>query len=149
MIDELKKRLNFEVNSIQFVNRDGYKFLDIELPESKLNVIEEKTKIISKILDEIDDGTIDNYYLNVFSSGTEKEIDLKNIDLFINNNLLIKTTKPYLEKQEWEGILVSNDLSNITLKINNKGRMQKLKINKTDINFIKTTAKFKKEKYYE
>lgn len=144
MIQELKKRLNFEINSVQFVQRDGLKFLDIELPDSNLESIESKSKIISDLLDEIN-LIEENYYLNIFSSGTEKEIELKNINLFLEKNLLIKLKKQYLSQIEWEGILVETKPNEVILKINNKGRIQKLKIAKEDITFIKTTAKLRKE----
>ena len=63
-----------------------------------------------------------------------------------NQYILIKSTKTYLEKNEWEGHLIENNIDNLILKVNNKGRFQKLKILKKDIHFIKTTAKLRKEK---
>lgn len=145
MIQKLKEKINFKINSIQFVKREGLIFLDIEIPETSLNQIEEKSKIILNLIHEIDDSNID-YYLNVYSEGTEKEIDLKNINLFIDQYLLVKINKHYLDKTEWEGHLIENNINDIVIKINNKGRIQKLKINKKDISFIKTTAKLRKEK---
>ena len=145
MIQKLKEKINFKINSIQFVKREGLTFLDIEIPETSLDQIEEKSKIILNLIHEIDDDNID-YYLNVYSEGTEKEIYLKNINLFIGQYLLVKTNKHYLDKVEWEGPLIENNINDIVIKINNKGRIQKLKINKKDISFIKTTAKLRKEK---
>lgn len=145
MIKKLKEKINFKINSIQFVKREGLTFLDIEIPESSLIQIEEKSKIILNLINEIDDSDI-NYYLNIYSAGTEKEIELKNINLFIDQYLLVKTNKHYLNKIEWEGYLIENNINHIVIKINNKGRKQKLKIDKKDISFIKTTAKLRKEK---
>lgn len=145
MIKKLKEKINFKINSIQFVKREGLTFLDIEIPESSLIQIEEKSKIILNLINEIDDSNI-NYYLNIYSAGTEKEIELKNINLFIDQYLLVKTHKHYLNKIEWEGYLIENNINDIVIKINNKGRNQKLKIDKKDISFIKTTAKLRKEK---
>ncbi len=145
MIKKLKEKINFKINSIQFVKREGLTFLDIEIPESSLIQIEEKSKIILNLINEIDDSNI-NYYLNIYSAGTEKEIELKNINLFIDQYLLVKTHKHYLNKIEWEGYLIENNINDIVIKINNKGRKQKLKIDKKDISFIKTTAKLRKEK---
>ena len=71
---------------------------------------------------------------------------MKNINLFIDQYLLVKTHKHYLNKIEWEGYLIENNINDIVIKINNKGRKQKLKIDKKDISFIKTTAKLRKEK---
>ncbi len=145
MIEKLKEKIPFKINSIQFVKRDGFKFLEIELPDSDLKTVEEKSKIISQIIDEIDDSS-ENYYLDIFSSGTEKEIELKNINLFLNQYISVKTSKHYLEKCEWEGDFIENNINNIVLRVNNKGKFQKLKIEKTDISYIKTTAKLRKEK---
>lgn len=145
MIKKLKEKIDFKINSIQFVKREGLTFLDIEIPESSLIQIEEKSKIILNLINEIDDSNI-NYYLNIYSAGTEKEIELKNINLFIDQYLLVKTHKHYLNKIEWEGYLIENNINDIVIKINNKGREQKLKIDKKDISFIKTTAKLRKEK---
>ncbi len=145
MIKKLKEKINFKINSIQFVKREGLTFLDIEIPESSLIQIEEKSKIILNLINEIDDSNI-NYYLNIYSAGTEKEIELKNINLFIDQYLLVKTHKHYLNKIEWEGYLIENNINDIVIKINNKGRKQKLKIDKKDISFIKTTAKLRKER---
>ena len=145
MIEKLKEKIPFKINSIQFVKRDGFRFLEIELPDSDLKTVEEKSKIISQIIDEIDDSS-ENYYLDIFSSGTEKEIELKNINLFLNQYISVKTSKHYLKKCEWEGDFIENNINNIVLRVNNKGRFQKLKIEKTDISYIKTTAKLRKEK---
>ena len=97
MIQKLKEKINFKINSIQFVKREGLTFLDIEIPETSLDQIEEKSKIILNLIHEIDDDNID-YYLNVYSEGTEKEIDLNNINLFIDQYLLVRTNKHYLHK---------------------------------------------------
>lgn len=121
-------------------------FLDIELPDTNLKSIEEKIKIISSIIDEIDDKVHENYYLNVFSSGTEKEINLKDINLFINASVNIKTHVPYFDKHQWDGQILENNNEFLILKINNKGKIQKVKILKKDINKIKTTAKIRKDK---
>ena len=42
MIQKLKEKINFKINSIQFVKREGLTFLDIEIPETSLDQIEEK-----------------------------------------------------------------------------------------------------------
>lgn len=143
MIKEIKKKIPFEVLYVGFSKLDGFTFLDIELPDNDLKTIESKTLIISKILDELD-LKINNYYLNVYSSGTEKEFELDEIDKLINKNILVKTKKHYFDKNLWEGKMIFNDENEIILHVNNKGRFQKLKIQKEQIEKIKTTAKLKK-----
>lgn len=144
MIKKIKELAPFEITSIQFVKKDGQNFLEIELPNKDLKSIEEKSKIISNIIDEIGIDE-ENFFLNVFSSGTEKEIKPENINLFLNQYVYIKTNKHYLIQNEWEGDLMENGNGFIVIKVNNKGRFQKLKIQKENILYIKTTAKIRKE----
>lgn len=146
MIKKLKSHLEFDVNYIGFsISNDGFKFLDVELPDKDLKQIEEKSKIISKILDKIDKSD-EMYFLNVYSAGTEKEISISDLENNVEENLLIKTKKAYLDKNSWEGILKDCNEEIITLLVNNKGRFQKLKIEKKEIEYAKLTAKLTKEK---
>lgn len=148
MINKLKKQLPFNIISISFNQREGFKFLDIELDEKDLNAIEEKTQIILKALNQIDQSN-DEYFLNVYSSGTEKEISKNNLNNHLEEYIHIKTSKQYLDKSEWEGHLKTISQNEIILLVNNKGRFQKLKIDMDDINYIKKTAKLSKERKNE
>lgn len=145
LIKKIKERINFSVNYIGFAKRDGLDFLDIELPENDLKVIEEKSRIISNILDEINPYET-SYFLNVYSAGTEQMINLNDLDEHLDKNIWIELKKDYLSKNYWEGKLIQNNQFAVTLLVNNKGRFQKLVINKEDITFIKLSAKLKKEK---
>lgn len=138
--NNLKKHIPFEVLHIGFSNKAGFKFLDIELPDKDLDTIQKKTLVISKILDEID-SDIENYYLNVYSSGTEKNIKINDIDKYLNCYIMINLHKHQLNKNCWEGMLININDESITIQINNKGRFQKLIILKSNIKDIKITAK--------
>ncbi|MBR4025883.1 MAG: hypothetical protein IKJ03_02900 [Mycoplasmataceae bacterium] len=148
MFQELKKKIDFEISSIQFVKRDGIKYLDIEIPETDLQKIEHKSRIISNILDEIY-LTDQNYYLNIYSTGTEKEIKIDNLNLFLNSYLFFELKKQILDKNKWEGTLIENNNDHVVLKINKKGRFQKITILKENIVFVKTTTRLRKEAKYE
>lgn len=145
MIKKLKEKLPFSINNISFAKRDGFDFLDIELPDHNLKTIEEKSKIISQLLDEISPYE-SSYYLNVYSAGTEQNLDPNDLDQHLMANVQIETKKAYLEKNKWEGQLVLNTAEQIKLIINNKGRFQKLVVEKSDLELIKLSAKLKKEK---
>ena len=53
MIQKLKEKINFKINSIQFVKREGLTFLDIEIPETSLDQIEEKSKIATMVYEKL------------------------------------------------------------------------------------------------
>lgn len=148
MINELKKQLPFNTISIAFNKRDGFTFLDIELDEKDLKIIENRTKIILKILNEIDKSN-EKYFLNVFSCGTEKEILKKNLREHLGEYIYIKTKKTLLKKNEWEGYLKNVVENEIEMLVNNKGRFQKLKVDISDIEYSKKTAKLSKGANYE
>ena len=110
--------------------------------------IEHKSRIISNILDEIY-VTDQNYYLNIYSTGTEKEVKIDNLNLFLNSYLFFELKKQILDKNKWEGTLIENNNDHVVLKVNKKGRFQKITISKDNIVFVKTTARLRKEAKHE
>ena len=60
------QKLDFELLNCQFSKRDNLLFLDIEIDSPTLKEIENKSRIISNALDEID-KTNKEYYLNIYS----------------------------------------------------------------------------------
>ena len=74
-----------------------------------------------------------NYYLNIYSTGTEKEIKIDNLNLFLNSYLFFELKKQILDKNKWEGTLIENNNDHVVLKINKKGRFQKITILKENI----------------
>ena len=144
MIKKLKEKIPFPVNYIGFAKRDGLHFLDIELPDHDLKTIETKTLTISKIVDELNPYE-HSYFLNVYSAGTEQVLALDQLDQHLFAHVALATNKPYVQRQNWEGQLIAHDPQSLILVVNNKGRMQKITFNKSDINFLKLSAKLTKE----
>lgn len=146
LIKEIVENLPFDIVYIGFSYLNGFKYLNVELKDSDLKTIENKSKVISDLLDKIDKNN-ESYYLNVYSSGSEQEITLDQLKHHLNKNILIETKKTYLKKKSWEGLLIGYDEVTLTLHVNNKGRFQRLVIDKSQCYYIKLTAKLKKEKF--
>jgi len=151
LIEKIKKQLNFELIKCKFVERDNLIFLDIEINSPVMDDIVKKTKIISSILDEIDENN--NYYLNVYSSGIEKNINISDIKNHIQKNIKIFLIKQHLNKTLYEGELIEVGEESIKIKINFKGCFRKIEFQKKNIQklseSIKIKQKLKKEKNYE
>lgn len=146
MIEELKKKINFSLLECKFVKRNNLTFLDIEVDFKNLNELEEKSKIISNILDEIDISD-KQYYLNVYSSGAEKNINWEEIHNFLKKNIQVILMQPYLNRNLFEGELIHIQENSLKLLVNLKGCFRKLQFEKSNIKQIKQSIKLtKKEK---
>ncbi len=145
MIDKLMRKLDFKLLNCQFSKRDNLLFLDIEIDSPTLVEIEKKSKIISNILDEIDQ-TDKEYYLNIYSSGTEKNIDWENIHDYLEENIKIKLINPILDSHDFEGTLIEVNESSIKMKINMKGCFRKLEFQNSNIKQFKQSIKLNKKR---
>ena len=145
MIDKLMRKLDFKLLNCQFSKRDNLLFLDIEIDSPTLVEIEKKSKIISNILDEIDQ-TDKEYYLNIYSSGTEKNIDWENIHDYLEENIKIKLINPSLDSHDFEGTLIEVNESSIKMKINMKGCFRKLEFQNSNIKQFKQSIKLNKKR---
>lgn len=145
MIEKLKKRIDFELVDCKFVERDKLMFLDIEIDSPKINELEIKSKIISNILDEIDTSD-NNYYLNVYSSGIEKKIDINDMDNHLGKNIKIYLENQYLNNNLFEGELLEVSETSIKLKINMKGCFRKIEFPKHNIKELNESIKLTKSK---
>lgn len=143
MIEKLKKKLDFELLDCKFSRRDNLDFLDIKLNYSTLVEIEEKSKIISNILDEIDTSNKE-YYLNIYSPGAEKNINFKDLSDYIKKNIQIFLINPHLDNYWFEGELIEINDDSIVLIINMKGCFRKIKFLISNINKIKKSIKVTK-----
>ncbi|MGL6125174.1 MAG: hypothetical protein ACRC1F_01640 [Metamycoplasmataceae bacterium] len=146
LIEKLRKRLDFELLDCKFSNRDNLNFLDIEINYSTLSEIEEKSRIISKILDEIDEDYTKEYYLNIYSPGVEKEIKFEDLDNYINEYIKISLIVPHLNSYVFEGELIKIGLESICMRINMKGCFRKIDFKIENIESIKKSVKVTKTK---
>lgn len=146
MFKKLLENLDFNVNKINFIKRENIWYLDIEIPCDNLDEITQKTKTISTLLDDKKVFDTDKeYYLNVFSTGTEQEINIDDLKNHINENVFIEFQKTTFNLNFVEGYLMDVWENEIILKINLKGLITKKTIEKKNIKFIKKTAKIRKD----
>lgn len=145
MIEKLKEKLEFELIECKFIERDNLLFLDIEINCPTMKEIEHKSKIISNILDEIDNSE-KIYYLNIYSSGVEKEIKLNEIENYVEKNIKISLINQYLNSNYFEGELIEISDESIKMKINIKGCFRKLEFRKDNIKQLNESIKLIKNK---
>lgn len=149
LIEKLKKKIDFNLLECKFVERNNLTFLDIEIDYKNLNEVEEKSKIISDILDEIDNNE-KQYYLNVYSSGAEKNINWEDVNNFYEKYIQVILIKPYLNSNSFEGELIDIQEESLKLLVNLKGCFRKLEFQKSNIKELKQSIKLtKKEKEYK
>ena len=148
---EIKKLLknNFKyIENVFFEKKNNDYFLKIQVLFRSLDKISNASKEISVFLDKIN-FTNKNYFLDVFSPGAEKEIDLRNLKKFIGKNIYVELHKKIKDKIKFIGELFSLENNKIIIKWNLKGQIKKEKINIDNIKKIKNYIKInnKKEKH--
>ena len=137
------KRLqeNFpDVKNVILEKEFGHYFLRIEIQKSKLTEITDISRKISEYLDETN-LVKHEYYLDVFSSGVDQEIDLSNIEKYIDQYIYVELKKNVKSKISFEATLITVGEESITIKWNNKGRFQKVDISKENISKAVKTVK--------
>ncbi|MGL4251988.1 MAG: hypothetical protein ACRDCJ_00540 [Metamycoplasmataceae bacterium] len=145
MLEKLRKRLDFELLDCKFSRKDNLDFLNIEIDYSTLAEIEEKSKIISKILDEIDKSDKE-YYLNIYSPGAEREIKFQNLENYINKNIKITLKNQQLNNTIFDGELLEINEDSLKLKVNMKGCIRKIDFQILNIKKINKSIKVSKTK---
>ncbi|MGL5617739.1 MAG: hypothetical protein ACRCWU_01635 [Metamycoplasmataceae bacterium] len=144
MLEELRKKLDFELLDCKFSRRDNLNFLDIEINYSTLAEIEEKSKIISNILDEIDTSDKE-YYLNIYSPGAERVIEFQDLENHINNHIKITLKNHKLNNTIFDGELLKISEESLKLKVNIKGCIKKIDFQISDIKNINKSIKVVKK----
>ncbi len=144
MIEQLKKRLDFPLIDCKFSTRDNALFLDVEIDCPIMDEIQAKSKIISDIIDEIDTSG-NKYYLNIYSSGAEKNIDFLNLNEYIGKYIQIVLINQQFNKLLFEGELIKIEEEFIILKVNMKGCFRKIEFQNSNIKQFKQSIKTKKE----
>lgn len=141
-INEILTKNFPEVNKAFFEKEAGIRYLRVEVKHTKMSEIAELSKEINTFLDN-NDPSDENYYLDIFSPGTDQTFDPKNSDEYIGENVLISLKKHVKEKNEYIGELLSFDGSEIIVKWNAKGQFRKQAIAIDNIELIKKYIKAK------
>ena len=139
-------------NNFKYIQKVSFKkeindyFLKIQVSFESLDKITNASKEISIFLDK-NNFTNKNYFLDVFSPGTDKEFEPKDSKKFIGHNIYVELHKQLKNKTKFIGELVSFENNEIKIKWNLKGQIKKQKINIDNIKVIKNYVKLKKDKH--
>jgi ribosome maturation factor RimP len=106
--------------------------------------VEDTSKAISKFLDGIDLKE-EHYFLDIYSSGTEKEIHLEKIENHLNQNIKVELSKPQNDSVIFEGVLYGVNTEHLNLKVNQKGAIRKIIIDKSNIKYMNLSTKINKK----
>ncbi len=120
-------------------------FLRVELDEKNLDTIIKISKEISIYLDEID-YLEDDYFLDVYSSGTEKSIEIENAKDHIEDNVLVSVNEVIKGQKSFEGTLLEVDQDSLLIRWNAKGQFRKQKIEFKNIEELRLSSKIRKDK---
>ena len=143
---DIKELLQKEIKEVRnaFLDKEfNMNFLRVEVSTNDLKTIEEISKRISTLLDE-KDPIEGEYFLDVFSPGTDQEFNPKDSKNYINEHIKIELFKNINDKKEFIGDLVDANDEIITIKWNAKGQFRKTKISIDNIKIIKKYSKIKK-----
>lgn len=141
---ELKKKLQekfSEIKDVFFEKEMGLKFLRVETTLRSMDDVAALSRKISDYLDEIDSST-DEYYLDVYSAGTEKVLDKTNLEEYVEQYVLVTLEKRIKEYESFEGTLLSVDDKEIVVKWNAKGQFRKQAIELENIKEVKLSTKW-------
>ncbi|MCP4355026.1 MAG: hypothetical protein GY793_05225 [Proteobacteria bacterium] len=87
----------------------------MEVQEPKLSELTILSKEISDYLDTIDQ-TDKEYFLDIFSGGTDKEVSFDALPEMIEENVLVTLVRPIKDKIQFEGTLLEADPKGLTIK---------------------------------
>lgn len=136
---EEAEKLGLEIISVNLVHEHGMKILRIIADKEfglSLDDSEQLNMAINARLDE-DDILDEEYYLEVSSVGAERHLKTRReIEHSIGRYVSVKTPKGV-----FIGDLIDVAAENITLRINNKGRMSKTILSNEEIEEIRLAVK--------
>lgn len=132
-----------EVNKAYFEKEAGINYLRVEVNIRSLEEIAKASKAISAFLD-ANDPIDANYYLDIFSPGTDESFNAEDSSDHIGENVLITLKKNIKDKKEFIGELLSANEEEIVVRWNAKGQFRKQPIAIDNIESIKKYTKIKK-----
>lgn len=132
-----------EVNKAYFEKEAGINYLRIEVNVRSLDKIAIISKSISDFLD-VNDPSDANYYLDIFSPGTDEYFDAKDALNHIGENVQVTLKKNIKDKNEFIGEVLSADDNEVVVRWNAKGQFRKQPISIDNIEKIKKYIKIKK-----
>ncbi|MGX9340588.1 hypothetical protein [Mycoplasma sp. 4044] len=141
MIEKLKQEFVNVISKVYWENREGQKVLNIELNVSDFEQVQEISAQINTFVDAFDS---ESFVLDIFSSGNNLTITKDDLEKYIDQKIVLSLSKPYLNEYKIVVKLVEiKEMQLLAIK-NNKGRMQKILIDKTNITNIEKFIDIKK-----
>lgn len=131
-----------QINNAYFEEDRSTKFLRVEVNLKSLDEIAMLSREISAYLDTVDHD-IEEYYLDVFSSGTDQSLDINDLDKHLEANVFVELNEDIKDYKSFEGTLIEVTEEKIVVKWNAKGQFRKQEIQKNNIKDIKLYAKTK------
>lgn len=143
---DIKKKLQeqfIEIKDAFFEKEMGMKFLRVETTLRDLEEVTKLSRKISDYLDEIDKSDAE-YYLDVYSAGTDSSLDKNDLQENLNKNVLVTLNKRIKDFDGFEGQLLSADDKIVIIRWNAMGQFRKQEIELDNIKEIKLSAKLNK-----
>lgn len=142
--EKIKNEFN-EITKAYFDKEAGAKFLRIEVIHRDIDKITDLSRRLNTFIDE-NDKSDTQFYLDVFSPGTDQEFDVAQAQENVGKNIYVEVNKQINSIGYFIGELVEANDEEIIVKWNNKGQFRKQQIEKSNIKMIKHYAKINKEK---
>ena len=128
------------VNDAKFEKEAGADFLRVEVNLTKMDDVTEISRKISDFLDTVKELE-DEYFLDIYSSGTDKALELNDLSQHIDSYVKVVLVKQIKDNQEFLGNLIADEEDKIIIKWNAKGQFRKQEILKENIKSVNLYAK--------
>ena len=136
-LEKIKQKFR-EINKIFFKRKNQNNFLEIEVNLKTLNDITNLSKQISNYIDKNYLGITNSFILEVYSSGTDKILNIEELGNNLGKNILVKSKEKMVE-----GKLIDINNKNIVVAENQKGQTKNIIFDKDKIEEIKLYVKVK------
>lgn len=144
-IKEVVNNCGFRLESVKLKTEGEERLLEVVIDNFATSIslddIVKVSEALNPLLEE-DSSLGDNYTLDVTSSGAEKVIPLDEIHHYVSLYISVHLLTPIKDSEILKGYLLENNEDNLLLEVNNKGRISKVNVSKTNIKQINRAIKF-------
>ena len=134
-----------KIYKINYKKEGNDNFLEIMIENETFSIdLETCERFSEKISPIIEESNIikESYYLDVCSPGSEREYVNENLEFLIDKHVDLKTDKSYLnDENTLSGQITYQDKDLVKVKVNLKGRMKDIDIERKDITSIRLAYK--------
>ncbi|MCU4706652.1 ribosome assembly cofactor RimP [Mycoplasma sp. CSL7503-lung] len=116
----------------KMIQNDFGPTLEVTVNHTNLKDVETLSKKISLFL-ETQKWFTDNHYLEVLSKGFDTNIDIDQLDKFINKDVTLKLKKSYFGQDIFVVKILEDKLDSFIASWNKKGQFKKIEFEKKDI----------------